>query len=119
MITSIEIDGFKTLRNFKMEFRPGLNVLAGVNGAGKTNILQALEFLSFLPYMEIDKAISNASINFNNIFYKNLNLAITVSIKCEVNKNSYFEEFRIIKNGFGIKYGPSYIIMIDRIKRNK
>lgn len=67
MITSIEIDGFKSLRNFKMEFRKGLNVLAGPNGSGKTNILQALEFLRLLLADKAKSAIEEAVDRFGDI----------------------------------------------------
>ena len=42
MISEFEINGFKSLQNFKLLFNKGLNVLIGPNGAGKTNICQAL-----------------------------------------------------------------------------
>lgn len=70
MITSIEIDGFKSLRNFKMEFRKGLNVLAGPNGSGKTNILQALEFLNYLTKGSVRNAVEFCSDSFGDIFYR-------------------------------------------------
>jgi predicted ATPase len=46
MITKIEVDGFKSLSNFKMTLNPGLNVLVGPNGTGKTNIVSFFEFLA-------------------------------------------------------------------------
>ena len=46
MLTSVIIDGFKSLSNFKLNLKPGMNVLVGRNGAGKTNILNGLEFVS-------------------------------------------------------------------------
>ena len=48
MINNIEIDGFRSLSNFKLELRPGLNILVGPNGSGKTNIITFFEFLSHL-----------------------------------------------------------------------
>ena len=45
MITNIYIDGFRSLRNFELQIRPGINVLVGPNGAGKTNIILFFEFL--------------------------------------------------------------------------
>jgi len=46
MITQIEVDGYKSLSNFKMTLNPGLNVLVGPNGTGKTNIVSFFEFLA-------------------------------------------------------------------------
>ena len=48
MITSIQVDGFKTLSEFRLSLNPGLNILVGPNGAGKTNIVSFFEFLAHL-----------------------------------------------------------------------
>ena len=46
MITELTADGFKSLRNFRLSFSKGLNVLVGPNAAGKSNICQALGLLA-------------------------------------------------------------------------
>ena len=60
MITKIEVDGFKSLSNFELELRPGLNILVGPNGAGKTNIILFFEFLSYIMKSELSGALSKA-----------------------------------------------------------
>lgn len=57
MITKIEIDGFKTFRNFQMEFAP-LTVVAGVNASGKSNLFDALQLLSRLAEADLRTAFS-------------------------------------------------------------
>jgi len=47
MITRIEIDGFKTFRNFSLELAP-LQEIVGPNGAGKSNLFDALHLLAQL-----------------------------------------------------------------------
>lgn len=47
MITRLEVDGFKSLRDFEIDFEP-FTVLVGPNGAGKSNILEALGLISRL-----------------------------------------------------------------------
>jgi putative ATP-dependent endonuclease of OLD family len=37
-----EIKNFRSLKNLRVEFQPGLNVLVGRNNTGKTNLLQAI-----------------------------------------------------------------------------
>ena len=59
MITRIEVDGFKSLTDFSLDFQPGLNIMVGPNGAGKTNIIQFLEFLSGIASGFLDKAVNN------------------------------------------------------------
>ena len=48
MLQSVFINGFKTLKDFNLVLRPGINALVGCNGSGKTNILKGLEFISHL-----------------------------------------------------------------------
>ncbi len=60
MITKIEVNGFKSLNNFSLHLRPGLNVLAGPNGSGKTNIIQFFEFLSHIVRGDVSEAVSRA-----------------------------------------------------------
>jgi len=45
LIKSIEIEGFRSLRHVQLALRP-FNVLIGPNQSGKTNILDALDFLA-------------------------------------------------------------------------
>jgi predicted ATPase len=48
VLERIEVDGFKSLTNFSLELKKGLNILVGPNGAGKSNIILFFEFLSYL-----------------------------------------------------------------------
>jgi hypothetical protein len=44
VITRVEIDGYKSFLDFGMDVRP-CTILMGVNGAGKSNLLDALDFV--------------------------------------------------------------------------
>jgi ABC-type molybdenum transport system ATPase subunit/photorepair protein PhrA len=59
MITSIKVDGFKTLSNFHLALNPGLNILVGPNGSGKTNIISFFEFLSHVVDANPSEATSH------------------------------------------------------------
>lgn len=52
MITQIEIDGFKTFKDFKVELAP-FQVIVGPNGSGKSNLFDALHLLSRLADMDL------------------------------------------------------------------
>jgi ABC-type lipoprotein export system ATPase subunit len=58
MLTYIYVDGFRSLSDFKMEIRPGLNILIGPNGSGKSNIISFFQFLSRLMRSGLNDAVS-------------------------------------------------------------
>lgn len=69
MITKIEVDGFKSLKNFELELHEGLNILVGPNGSGKTNIVLFFEFLAKLVTMPVGDALTKMG-GFGFIFQK-------------------------------------------------
>lgn len=58
MIRTIQADGFRSLHGFSLRLSPGLNVLVGANGSGKTNIIAFLGFISKLTAKGLSAAIS-------------------------------------------------------------
>jgi predicted ATPase len=58
MLTRLEVDGFKNLLGFEIDFGP-FNCIAGPNGVGKSNIFDAIRFLSLLA----DHTIVDAALN--------------------------------------------------------
>lgn len=57
MLTKLEAHGFKNLLNFSVSLGP-FNCIAGLNGVGKSNIFDAIKFLSLLS----DKTIVEAAL---------------------------------------------------------
>ncbi|WP_061297088.1 AAA family ATPase [Herbidospora cretacea] len=57
MITRIEIDGFKSFENFALDVPPFL-VLIGTNASGKSNLLDALSFLSAAVTRGMESAVA-------------------------------------------------------------
>ena len=47
LIEKIEIIDFKNIATAEMEFSGGVNCLLGLNGMGKSNLLEAIHFLFF------------------------------------------------------------------------
>jgi predicted ATPase len=55
LLTRLEVDGFKNLVDFAVDFGP-FNCIAGPNGVGKSNIFDAIQFLSRLADQTILEA---------------------------------------------------------------
>jgi predicted ATPase len=60
VLKEISVDGFKSFRNFSLVLKPGLNVLVGPNGSGKTNIIRFFEFLYHLSRGSLVEAIGRS-----------------------------------------------------------
>lgn len=45
-LTAIRLENFRNYTDFRAEFAPGLNLICGENAQGKTNLLEAIEFLA-------------------------------------------------------------------------
>jgi energy-coupling factor transporter ATP-binding protein EcfA2 len=60
MITRLKVDGFRSLSHFDMVIHPGLNILVGPNGSGKTNIVSFLQFLSYMTTYPLADAVTKA-----------------------------------------------------------
>jgi len=46
-IEKIEMINFRNHKNMVVDFSPGINIIWGENGSGKTSILEAIHSLSF------------------------------------------------------------------------
>lgn len=63
MLTRLEVQGFKNLVDVTIEFGP-FTCIAGANGMGKSNVFDAIEFLSYLatePLVEASQRVRGAS----------------------------------------------------------
>jgi AAA15 family ATPase/GTPase len=70
MITRLEITGFKSFENFSVDLAPFV-VVAGVNGAGKSNLFDAIQLLSRLAEMDIRTAFSGRRGEAYELFAQN------------------------------------------------
>ena len=67
MITRIEIDGFKSFQDFALDLAP-FQVIIGPNGCGKSNLFDAIQLLSDLADMPVNKAMQNARGDARELF---------------------------------------------------
>lgn len=54
------IKGFRSLANFQIELKPGVNILVGPNGSGKTNFIAFLDFIHDCMMRNVSAAISRS-----------------------------------------------------------
>jgi len=47
-LRDLELDNFRNFKEFSNSFAPGVNLIYGENGAGKTNLLEAIYYLTIL-----------------------------------------------------------------------
>lgn len=69
MLTQIEIDGFKTFKDFKVELAP-FQVIVGPNGSGKSNLFDALRLLSRLADTDLLSAFQDIRGEAGELFTK-------------------------------------------------
>ncbi|WP_410512597.1 AAA family ATPase [Paenibacillus sp. BR2-3] len=55
MLTSLYIDNFKSLQNFRINFPNRLTVLIGTNSVGKSTVLQAIDLLSYFGIGKVNE----------------------------------------------------------------
>ncbi|MEY8251395.1 MAG: AAA family ATPase, partial [Colwellia sp.] len=85
MITSIKIDNFKSLVDFELSLSK-FNCLVGLNGAGKSTVLQALDFLSQLMIGDIEQWLKlrqweNSDLNSKLTKKRNIDYIVTLDVE--------------------------------------
>jgi DNA replication and repair protein RecF len=54
MIQSLRLTNIRCFKNQKFEFAPGINLIIGPNGSGKTSILEGIAFFAFGRVLSVD-----------------------------------------------------------------
>ncbi|MGN6864947.1 AAA family ATPase [Neisseria sp. P0020.S003] len=98
-INYLEIKGFKSIQNVELKDVSPFMVLAGANGTGKSNFVDALAFLSKVIDMGVSKAVSEFGSIENLISPKHKAGDISYKIEFEIEKQIYQYEIMIaLKN---------------------
>ena len=63
-ISHVHLKGYKSIRDMEIDLLPGLNIIIGPNGSGKTNFLEFLEIVSE-SNLEIDDVSLYSEIDFS------------------------------------------------------
>ena len=88
-INYLEIKGFKSIQNVELKDVSPFMVLAGANGTGKSNFVDALAFLSKVIDMGVSKAVSEFGGVNNLIDPKQENEIISYRINVEIEEQVY------------------------------
>ena len=97
-INYLEIKGFKSIQNVELKEVSPFMVLAGANGTGKSNFVDALAFLSKVIDMGVSKAVSEFG-GIENLIGPNHNAGdIGYKIEFEIEKQIYQYEIRVTLN---------------------
>jgi ABC-type multidrug transport system ATPase subunit len=101
-ISKVHLKGYKSIRDFEIDFKPGLNVIIGPNGSGKTNFQAFTNDIMWERFEDIESENFEYSYDF-----KRGNDVITKDIVANRREDKYFQEKILTKlfslNGKGIR----------------
>lgn len=104
MITRIEIDGFKTFRDFALDIPPFL-VILGKNASGKSNLFDAISFLGHLASGSLAEAVQEQRGELDELFHVPVNgdpskcMTFAVEVLLDGTARDAFGEEREITHG--------------------
>ncbi|MCZ8102994.1 MAG: AAA family ATPase [Burkholderiales bacterium] len=93
MLREVLCSGFKSLEAFSITFKPGVNIIIGPNGGGKTNIILFLEFIGSLSHSQLMEAISTVG-GAGKIFRRTLDGYIGERIEFTVKGSGAYYDYR-------------------------
>lgn len=83
-IRKLHIENFKGFENLEIDFHPNFNIVVGINGTGKSTVLEAAKIAIGSLFLELDKyqdKISSPSISTDNVRSHNLELQYPTTIQ--------------------------------------
>lgn len=106
-IKNLILTNYRVYENIKFSFKPNINIIYGKNGIGKTNILEALSFLTAGKGMlganigDVLRITEQPVINYNWTIFANIednNIADTIAIYSENDNNILKKKIKINGN---------------------
>lgn len=94
-ISSLQLENFRNYRQLSLNLEPGINLLIGENGAGKTNLVEACVYLSTLESHRVSgyTALIRSESSSAQLSLKAKNDSREISVAAEINRdkaNRYF-----------------------------
>lgn len=116
MLTELEVDNFKSLKNTKISFSKN-TFFIGLNGAGKTSILQVIDFLSVLASGEVEEWLENRKWDKKDLtFFKSRKSLINIIVAFNLNKEKY--KWEISFNKQDLRCTKESLFRIDTLVTN-
>lgn len=88
-IEKISISGFKSIKTLKDFNLKNINVLIGVNGAGKSNFVSAFKLLSKIPKQELQSYIVENGSNPDDYLFMGRKITNNCTISLKASRNEY------------------------------
>jgi len=118
MIRRLCVDGYKSLIDFELKLNPGLNVLVGPNGSGKTNIISFFEFLADLQEKSVSEVISQSG-GLGSVFTKYGSNKYESEMSCLIEGEVHVEKEISIKYCYSFTIGFYQITTSIRYKSQR
>ncbi len=89
-VNNINLINFRNYENLSLDFSPNINMIIGQNGQGKTNIVEAVHFLSFAKSFRTNKDKEVINFEANTSYIKSIvtNKADENKIDIKISKDS-------------------------------
>ena len=112
-ISSLQLENFRNYRQLALNFEPGINLLIGENGAGKTNLVEACVYLSMLESHRVTGygSLIHSESASSQLSLKAKNDSREISVAAELNRdkpNRYFLNAHQVKR-------TSDLVVVSRV----
>ncbi|WP_167827865.1 AAA family ATPase [Pyrolobus fumarii] len=107
---SLEVQGFKSLRDVRIELMPGINVVVGPNASGKSNIVDLFLFLRKALYDELGRVPYAPHLPWGdprNLTWETSGLPVRVAIEYELVLEKDVRQTVIYEVVFGLEEGAT------------
>ena len=104
-ISKVHLKGYKSIKDLEIDFKPGLNIIIGPNGSGKTNFLEALDentkafILMDNSFFYLEFVVGESTFSISRIFeskFVNINNAGQFTEKISLNNQLIHQNKGII-----------------------
>jgi len=126
MLDSIKIKNFKSLKDTEINFSKN-SFLIGMNGAGKTTVLQAIDFLSAISLGEVEEWLEARGWSKKDLtFYGDKKSLIDIRVTFRIGEDSYiwrmsfnYQSLKCTRESILKKYGEELYHFLLRVENGQ